>query len=122
MDYCEQIQSKCCAIQPVIPLCNNIHADVLKARVTVIFSIVSDFTLLYTLGQDSSSAAVTAELTVVRFKGRFSNATVSWMLIGQSTNLVLSPRQGVLVFPVDQSQRTIDIQITGTRVCNWKFQ
>jgi len=67
--------------------------------------------------QNSSSSTVTAALTVLRLKGRFSVATVNWLLIGQSSNLVLSPRNGTLTFLLDQPHHTVNINISGTHVC-----
>ena len=64
---------------------------------------------------------MTAKLTVVRLKGRFSVATVDWTLIGQSSKLVLRPYSGTLVFPVGQQRQTIDIEITGTHVIDYTF-
>jgi len=71
------------------------------------------------LVQNSSYSVVTAALTVLRLKGRFSVATVDWMLIGQSSNLVLSPRNGTLTYLLDQPHHTININISGVHVCTF---
>jgi len=73
------------------------------------------------LVQNSSSSTVTAALTVLRLKGRFSVATVDWMLIGRSNNLVLSPRNGTLTFLIGQPHQTVNINISGTHVCICSF-
>jgi len=72
--------------------------------------------VLLFLVQNSSYSVVTAALTVLRLKGRFSVATVDWMLIGQSSNLVLSPRNGTLTYLLDQPHHTISINISGVHV------
>ena len=54
----------------------------------------------------------------MRLKGRFSIATVDWVLIGQSSNLVVQPHNGTLTFQLDQPSQTIYIEITGARVCH----
>jgi len=54
---------------------------------------------------------------VVRFKGRFSVATVSWAVIGQSSKLILTARNGTLTFQLDQPRQTIEIDVSGTHVC-----
>ena len=58
----------------------------------------------------------------MRLKGHFSIATVNWMLIGRSSNLVLSPHNGTLMFQLDEPKQTIYIEISGKHVCHWSFQ